>query len=348
MTFYQELQLNQAGSKQLIRNANTLKEKFYHIAVYLFKLFITMVFCMAVVIGYSILFGNDNSIVGVVVLLCVMVFRNVDLDFDTSHALPTLMIIFAIMAFGPHLANTSPLFIGLLINLVCIGALVFLGCHNVMMFNHSTLVLGYLLLHEYDVSGILYTKRLIGMAIGALITGMIYYRNHRKKSYTKTFHHLIQEYDLRSSRTQWQLCLTLGVSSVLFLAKWFHLPKVVWVGIATMSILTPFTEDMKPRAKQRIPGNIVGGILCFIIYNYCPSFIYNNIGILGGIGVGLSVTYGWQSIFNTFGSIPAAAGFLGLPGAIFYRIFNNVLGIIYGLAFHKIFHRSMNRSSVSL
>ena len=30
MTFYQELQLNQAGSKNLLKKSETLKEKLYH------------------------------------------------------------------------------------------------------------------------------------------------------------------------------------------------------------------------------------------------------------------------------------------------------------------------------
>ena len=35
MTFYQELQLNQAGSKNLLKKSETVKEKSYHILVYL-------------------------------------------------------------------------------------------------------------------------------------------------------------------------------------------------------------------------------------------------------------------------------------------------------------------------
>ena len=37
-----------------------------------------------------------------------------------------------------------------------------LGCHNPFMFNQSTLVLGYLLLYGYDVSGRSYVMRLAG------------------------------------------------------------------------------------------------------------------------------------------------------------------------------------------
>ena len=74
MTFYQELQLNQAGSKNLLKKSETTKEKMYHILVYLIKIAVTMVFCFLFVTVFSILFGNENSIVGVVVLLCLMVF----------------------------------------------------------------------------------------------------------------------------------------------------------------------------------------------------------------------------------------------------------------------------------
>ena len=33
MTFYQELQLNQAGSKNLLKKSETLKEKLYHMVL---------------------------------------------------------------------------------------------------------------------------------------------------------------------------------------------------------------------------------------------------------------------------------------------------------------------------
>ena len=83
MTFYQELQLNQAGSKNLLKKSETRKEKLYHMWVYLVKIAVTMAFCFLFVTIFSILFGNENSIVGVVVLLCLMVFRNADLGIHT-------------------------------------------------------------------------------------------------------------------------------------------------------------------------------------------------------------------------------------------------------------------------
>lgn len=337
MTFYQELQLNQAGSKELIKNAANTKDKLRHIAIYLFKIFITMLFCMTFVIAYSKLFGNANSIVGVVVLLFVLVFRNVDLSIKISHAIPSLLIIFTILSIGPRLCNASSPPLEFLINIILIFSLMFLGCHNVKMCNHSTLVLGYLLLYGYDVSGDLYIKRLQGLILGVLITGLIYYFKHKKKKLELDFLTLFEEFYIKSDRTKWQLSLTIAVSSILLFARLINLPRPMWAGIAVMSIITPFPTGKREKVKSRIVGNIAGAILVFIIFTYCPKFMYNNIGIIGGIGVGLSATYGFQSIFNTFGAISIASTILGFPAAIFYRIFNNAIGAIYGIIFNKYF-----------
>lgn len=210
MTFYQELQLNQAGSKAVIRNCTDKKEKLRHIAIYLFKIFITMVFCMAVVIGFSKIFGNGNSIVGVVVLLCVMAFRFADFGIRTPHAMGALVIMFAILTFGPRLANAGGLAQEFLVNTVCILILMVLGCHNVVMFNHSTLLLSYLLLYGYDVTGELYIQRLIAMGIGAAATLIVYYRNHHKKVYKRSLKDVFQEFDMHSLRTRWQITMVFG------------------------------------------------------------------------------------------------------------------------------------------
>ena len=57
----------------------------YHMWVYLVKIAATIAFCFFFVSIGSSLFGNENSIVGVVVLLCLMVFRNADLGLSLIH-----------------------------------------------------------------------------------------------------------------------------------------------------------------------------------------------------------------------------------------------------------------------
>ena len=323
MTFYQELQLNSAGSKELIRQAQDKKEKWRHILIYNFKVYLVVAFCFAVVTIYSMIFGSDNSVAGVVVLLALMVLRQVDFGIKTSHGVGVIFLIFGILAAGPRLSNMLSPVPAFCVNVICILGIMVLGCHNVLMSNQSTFVLAYLLLQGYDVTGHSYMTRITGLALGAAVCALVFHIRHRGRVYKRSFSHLFREFSLYSARTQWYIRLTLGVSSAMLIASLLHIPRVMWVGIASMSVLLPFAEDLKYRVRRRAPFNILG----------CA------IGLIGGIGVGYSAGYSWQTVFNTFGALAIASDVFGLGAAILLRIAANVFASLYSLIFNSIIQR---------
>ena len=178
------------------------------------------------------------------------------------------------------------------------------------MYNHSTFVLGYLLLLGYDVTGKEYTFRVIGLLVGMVICMIVFYKNQRNRAYRRTFLDLFREFDLKSARSRWYVKLTLIVSSAMLFMNLLGLPRAMWAGIACMSVCLPFTED------------------CIPMYPY--------IGMIGGIGVGYSAGYPWQTAFNTFGALSIAAGIFGMPAAIALRIGANVLGAAYTVICNKV------------
>ncbi|MDE5648450.1 MAG: FUSC family protein, partial [Oscillospiraceae bacterium] len=329
MTFYQELQLNQAGSKAYIASFKDPKEKFKHIGIYLFKIIITIAFCTAFITLFSLIFGSSNSLAGLAVLLSIMAFRYSDFGIRSSHAIFCVFAVFGILAIGPKLANSAPIGLAFCINVICIMLLMLLGSHNVVMFNHSTFVLSYLLLQGYDVSGKAYKMRLIGLFVGAVITSVILYHNHRKITYKRSLKTLFQEFNLSSTRTRWQLRLTFSVSSVMLIAAVLGVPKAYWMGIAAMSVTFPFRNDLVKRVKYRGLGSIAGSILFLVVYLLLPESCRSYMGIIGGIGMGLSVHYGWQTAFNSFSALSIAVPVLGLKYAILFRIFNNIFASAY-------------------
>ena len=138
--------------------------------------------------------------------------------------------------------------------------------------------------------------RLLAMAVGALLSCLVFYRNHKSRTYETGIKGVLQAFDLASSRTNWQLCQIICVPMVLFLAELCKMPRAMWAGIAAMSAIVPLMADMQARVKNRIIGN-VAGVLCFLVlYTLLPTSIYAYIGILGGIGVGFSAKYGWQCL----------------------------------------------------
>ena len=186
-----------------------------------------MAFCVAVVSLYSKLTGSNNSVVGVTVLLAVLVLRQADFGIRTTHGLISIAGIFGILMAGPRLANMAAPhpFAAFLVNVVCILLLMILGCHNVIMYNHSTFVLGYLLLLGYDVTGREYALRIAGLFIGMLICMAIFYKNQRNRAYRRTFLDLFREFDLKSARSRWYLKLTLIVSSAMLFMNLLGLPR---------------------------------------------------------------------------------------------------------------------------
>ncbi len=122
MTFYQELQLSSVASKQLIKATKDKKERYRHILIYNFKVYLVMAFCVAVVSLYSHFTGNNNSVVGVTVLLAVLVLRQADFGIRTTHGLASIVGIFGILIAGPKLSNMVSPVPAFFINIVCIFA----------------------------------------------------------------------------------------------------------------------------------------------------------------------------------------------------------------------------------
>ena len=339
MTFYQELQLSSTGSKQLIKNTTDKKEKTRHILIYNFKVYLVVAFCFLVVTAFSMIFGNDNSVPGVVVLLAILVLRQADFGIKTTHGLISIAGIFAILIVGPRLSNMVDPLTAFIINIVCIFLLMMFGCHNVIMYNHSTFVLGYLLLQGYDVAGKSYHLRVVSLVVGMLICMGVFYKNQKNRPYRRTFKDLFREFDVRSARNQWYLKLTLIVSSAMLIVSLLGLPRAMWAGIACMSVCLPFTEDGKMRAVDRGVFNIAGCALFLVLYLILPESGRSMIGIIGGIGVGYSAGYKWQTVFNTFGALAIAASLFGLPMALLLRSGINVIASLYTVVCNVIYDK---------
>lgn len=100
---------------------------------------------------------------------------------------------------------------------------------------------------------------------------------------------------------------------------------------------------MTDRIKYRAPGNLLGSLLFLAAYFLLPEGSVSYMGILGGIGTGLSASYGWQTMFNAFSALAIAMPVLGLPYAILLRIFNNVFGTLYAWVFDRLFQPFLSR-----
>ena len=106
-----------------------------------------------------------------------------------------------------------------------------------------------------------------------------------------------------------------------------------------MSVCLPFTKDCEQRAVPRGLYNIIGCAVFLVLYFLLPESMYPYIGMIGGIGVGYSASYPWQTVFNTFGALYIAENLFGLKNAIILRIAANVFGSLYAYGFDQLFRK---------
>ena len=88
--------------------------------------------------------------------------------------------------------------------------------------------------------------------------------------------------------------------------------------------------------------NVVGCLIFSILYTVLPQSMYPYIGMIGGIGVGYSAGYSWQTVFNTFGALSIAAELFGLKYAVLLRIGVNVVGAAYTLICDRLVDKVYN------
>ena len=335
MTFYQELQLNQAGSKALIKQSTTPEEKRRHTMIYLFKIVLTVFFCVGFVTIFSLLFGQENGTAGVIVLLFLLAFRQADLGIKASHGAGVMLLIYGILIIAPHFANMLPTIPSFAVHLISILLLTILGCQQVRMCNQATIVMSYLLLFGYDVTGKAYMLRVIGMSIGALWIAWLLYRTHKNKTYHDGFLDLFRQFNMETERSRWQLGMALTVASAVLVGELLHLPRVMWIGFAALSTTQIALEDRVKKAKFRFIGVLGGAFLVFLLVQILPENMTSMLGVLGGLCIGFCAHYGWQTMFNCFGAVYMAVGILGgIQNAVFYRVVDTAFGIIFALLFY--------------
>lgn len=339
MKVYDVMQLGTADIKALLKQTENKREKRKYRITFIVKNILCILFCMAVVVSFTVAFGADNGIPGVVVLLAILSMRQADLDIHKGQSVFVFMILFAILAIAPHLVNMLSPGPAFAVNLVSLFTIVVLSCHNHYLFNHATFVLGYLLLMGYDVSGDAYIKRVIGLMVGGAIVAAIFYIKHRKESFSYGIKDLLKDLLVLDERTRWQIKIALGISTALLLGGLIGIPRVMWVGFACMSLMSPITESFRMRFKFRMIGVFGGSLLFGLLYMVLPGDPLMYVGILGGLAVGFSGTYGWQTVFNCLGALSMTVHIFGLAGAIVLRIINNAIGILFSLCFHTLYER---------
>lgn len=303
------------------------------------------IFCVAFIGTYNRLFGEENSIVGVVILTGLLMLMRGDFGFQVKQAALSIPLLLFIVAIAPKLSLRNP-FLGLVVNIAAISIILVISSHDVSQGNHVPFLMGYIFCQGYDVDGKVYGMRVISILIGSVIIAVIYYLMNRKKEYKRTWIDLFKEIDIHSIRTQWYIRMTVTLTLVMFIGDLIQYPRMMWVFLTVLSLTTPFGEDHIAKGKVRIPAAILGTALFYLLFEVLiPIRFQGMVVMLAGFIAMFIQNYFVKSIYNSFSSLGAAVLLFSTKGAMELRIISNIIGTVVSVvsfAFFEVFFRSLS------
>ena len=339
MKFYDALQLDPGALKKHIKEAKTAKEKKHYLFAIIIRAILLVIFSIIYISTLTTFFGQENSSMAVVLFCALLSIRFVDFGYKITHSLISLAIIFTILLISPLLMQIVSPFLGAIINFISIFTILLLSCEKPEMGNGGLYIFGYVFLSGTKIGLSVFYQRAQMTLVSYLILASILYIKHRHKHKNTSLFDILKNFDIYSQKNQWQLQVAFIMSALFFIGSFLHLNHFMWIGFACSSLLTNYPINIHERLINRTLGALIGSILFAIITPIIPSSFTSLYGPISGLCLGFSSSYRSKTIFNCFGALLMASSIYGIKGAVYLRIINNLIGLIFGYIFFQIFQK---------
>lgn len=339
MRFYDMIQFDPAAVNRQIAQTDDPKEIRRWRWASIVRALLIVIFSVVFISLMSALFGAENSSMAVSIFCILLAVRFVGYGYNIKDALINLFLVFAILLFVPLAAWECGL-IGKLI-FYCAGLLVMLlmVCQKPQLGNGGLYTFSFIFLSENPVSGQALISR-AGMAlVGFLLCAIVMYRNHKNQDRDIRFLEILKKKSLKDPLFQWILRLALGVGLLLSLFSYFGLSKFIWAGFACGSLLSDYNVEnsIHEKFKDRFIGAVIGSLAFYLLYLLVPAKFYPFFGPIGGFCLSMCTEYKHKTMINCFGALMTAVSLYGLGNAVFMRIGNTLLGILFALLFYYLY-----------
>lgn len=288
-------------------------------------------FCVLFINGYNWLCGKENSIVGVVILMGLLILIGDELGYDARQASVSIALLFLLIAFAPKLSLMNP-WIGCIVNVVSLTLIMVLTGHDLSKSGYLPFAMGYIMIQGYDVEGVLFQKRWISLMIGGIVIGILYYLIHSKKESKRKIRNLVQENRLSSTRTQWYIRMIATLSLVMLIGDIMNFPKTMWVCLTVLSLSTPLEAEYRNRMMLRIPATIIGSVIIFMLFEkFIPSQYQVMIVLMAGFLSMFITSYFIKTIYNSFSALITAVLMFPVKEAVTIRVIANLIGVVVSM-----------------
>ena len=239
--------------------------------------------------GFEIIFGSNNSLVGVTIIISILVLMQEDLTKNLSSNLMKLLFMNLISGVFSTIASHN-MYLGLILNfsiLLLIGYSLTPKLNKVMVVPFG---LQYLFMLYTPVTGSDFIKRLIGLATGAILimlVQLVIYRgnknnkvedssvkntiNNKSKFFNENkkeneYIKLFNKFNIHHVRGAYAIRIALITTIAVFIVDFFNLAQGRWIVYTIFSLTELYSEHCRVRSKQRLQGTVIGIIIIMLLF----------------------------------------------------------------------------------
>ena len=304
--------------------------------------------------GFELIFGSNNSLVGVTIIISILVLMQEDLTKNLSSNLIKLLFMNLISGVFSNIA-TNNMYLGLVLNFII---LLLIGYSLTSKLNKVMVVpfgLQYLFMLYTPVEGSDFTKRLVGLAIGAILimlVQLVIYKgsknnkvedseienninneNKEENEYVRVFNKV----NIHHVRGAYAIRIALLTAIAVFIVDFFNLAQGRWIVYTIFSLTELYSEHCRVRSKQRLQGTVIGIIIIMLLFIVIKdNTIRGLIVLLGGYLDTYTTNYRDKIICVTMSVVASVSLTNGTITTAIERVGYICIGIILALVADKV------------
>lgn len=311
--------------------------------------------------AFERIFGSNNNLVAVTVIISILVLMQEDLTKDFAKNLTRLFLINIILGVFSYLAILN-IWTGFIVNFIALSGIGYFLSANMNKVIIVPFGLQYLFMLYTPVTGIDYTKRLLCLGVGSVLIMAVQFLIHRKNDRAKvekrernqydTFEYiqLFEKYKINKVRAAYAFRIGLLTAIAAFIVSYFELQQGRWIVYTIFSLTELYSENCKIRSKQRLQGTIIGAIIILILFMFIKdNTIRGLIVLVGGYLDSYTTNYRDKMICVTMSVVATVSLVNGTLITALERVFYVLLGIILAVIADKlIFNKKLADFEASL
>lgn len=297
-----------------------------------------MIACIIISVSLcSAIFGSNNSLTWVGTIVAIMLYWDLNIGINKRQAPIIIFSLFIFTGIANRVAEINPI-LGIIINLISIFSITYLLSAKPEYKAYIPLILIYIFDQSNVAIGKDFYTRMISLALGGLIIGIVYYFRHRNvKEEFKNIKEHIKDVDITSPRFIISLKMSIGVSIAILIGTLLGIQRTMWISISVMSLTQLEFETTKERFKHRITYTIIGAVTFVLLFQVLIPEKYDALAsiVLSYIYTFIE-SYKHKMIFITVSALSASMVIFDTTTAIATRIILIILGCILAILINKI------------